>query len=112
MTPIFAAALMPPAPPCAARGGRARIGTGEPYQAELLLGIIASARGEFDEAIARFARARDLNPYQTGAFVLLAATHEVMGRADDARRDVAAGLAVDARNERLLEIDRRLRATR
>ena len=89
-----------------------RSGAGEPYQAELLLGIIASTRGAFDEAIARFARARDLNPYQTAAFVLLAATHEVMGRMDDARRDVAAGLAVDAGNERLLEIDRRLKATR
>lgn len=87
-----------------------RLGAGEPYQAELLLGIIASARGGFDEAIARFTRARDLNPYLTGAHHLLAATHELMGRRDEAQRAVAAGLAVDPHDERLREIDRRLRA--
>jgi Flp pilus assembly protein TadD len=88
-----------------------RVGSGEAYQAELLLGIIASTRGAFDEAIARFARARDFNPYQTGPYILLAATYEVMGRMDDSRREVAAGLAVDPRDEKLLEIDRRLRTT-
>jgi spermidine synthase len=86
-----------------------RPGAGEPYQAEMLLGIIASARGGFDEAITRFARARDLNPHLTGAHQLLAATYEVMGRRDEARRAVAAGLAVDPHDQRLREIDRRLR---
>ena len=86
-----------------------RIGAGEPYRAELLLGIIASAREAFDEAIERFERARAMNPYQSGAYVLLAATHEVMGRLDEARREVAAGLAIDPRDEKLIEIDRRLR---
>jgi spermidine synthase len=88
-----------------------RVGSGEPYQAELMLGIIASTRGAFDQAIARFTRARDLNPYQTVPYLLLGATHEVMGRMDDSRREVAAGLAVDPRDEKLLEIDRRLRGT-
>jgi spermidine synthase len=87
-----------------------RLGAGEPYQAELLLGIIASTRGTFDEAIERFARARDLNPYLTGAHYLLAATYEVTGRRGEARLAVAAGLAVDPRDARLLEIDRRLGA--
>jgi spermidine synthase len=88
-----------------------RPGAGEPYQAELLLGIIASARGGFDEAIAHFGRARDLNPCLTGAHQLLAATYEVTGRRDEARRAVVAGLAVDPHDPRLREIDQRLRAT-
>jgi spermidine synthase len=87
-----------------------RLGAGEPYQAELLLGIIASTRGTFDEAIDHFGRARDLNPYLTGAHYLLAATYEVTGRRDEARRAVAAGLAVDPHDARLREIDQRLRA--
>jgi spermidine synthase/Flp pilus assembly protein TadD len=86
-----------------------RIGAGEPYQAELLLGIIASARGGFDQALGHFGRARDLNPYLTGAHHLLAATYEVMGRRDEAQRAVAAGLAVDPHDQRLREIDQRLR---
>ncbi|MGH7729913.1 MAG: fused MFS/spermidine synthase, partial [Candidatus Eiseniibacteriota bacterium] len=87
------------------------IDAGEPYQAWLMLGIIASMRGVFDDAIVRFDRARELNPYQTSAYVLLGATYEVMGRLDEARRAVAAGLAIDPADGKLLEIDRRLRAT-
>ena len=51
-----------------------------------------------------------MNPYQSGAYVLLAATHEVLGRMEEARREVAAGLAIDPRDEKLIEIDRRLRS--
>ncbi|HKQ56457.1 MAG TPA: tetratricopeptide repeat protein, partial [Candidatus Eisenbacteria bacterium] len=87
-----------------------RIGAGEPYQAQLLLGIIASTRGAFDEAVARFETARAMNPWQTGAMVLLAATYEVLGRADLARSVVAAGLAVDPGDARLRELDQRLKA--
>ena len=85
-----------------------RRGVGEPYQAELLLGILASGRGAFDEGIAHFTRARDLDPYLTGAYRLLAATYEVMGRREQARRAVTAGLAIDPRSAPLHEIDRRL----
>ncbi len=88
-----------------------RSGVGEPYQAELLLGVIASARGAFDDAIAHFRRARDINPYQSGAHYLLAATHQVMGRPDDARHEVAAGLAVQPADERLRELEQRLRSS-
>jgi Flp pilus assembly protein TadD len=87
-----------------------RIGAGEPYQTELLLGIITSGRGEFDQALAHFERARSLNPYQIGAYVLLTATHQVMGRTDLARRELAAGLALDPRDQRLLELEHGLRA--
>jgi spermidine synthase len=89
-----------------------RSGAGEPYQAELLLGIIASTRGDFTGALAHFSSAQALNPYQVGAYVLLGATYEVVGRADNARRAVAAGLAIDPRNAKLLEIAQRLGASR
>jgi spermidine synthase len=89
-----------------------RVGAGEPYRAELLLGIIASSRGSFDEALERFARARAINPHQSGSYVLLAATCEVLGRPDDARREVATGLAVHPGEARLLELEGRLRAAR
>lgn len=85
-----------------------RSAAGEPYQTALLLGILASQRGAFDEATLHLERARDLNPWQAGARVGLAATFEVMGRLDDARREVAAGLARDPHDRRLREMERRL----
>lgn len=89
-----------------------RIAAGEPYQTALLLGILASGRGGFDEAILHLERARDMNPYQPGARVALAATFEVVGRLGDARREVAAGLAVDPTDGQLRELDRRLGPSR
>lgn len=88
-----------------------RSGVGEPYQAELLLGAIASTRAAFVDAIVHFSRARDINPYQSGAHYLLAATYQVMGRTDEARREVAAGLAVHPEDERLRELERTLRSS-
>jgi len=89
-----------------------RSGVGEPYQAEMLLGAIASTRGAFVDAIVHFSRARDINPYQGGAHYLLAATHQVMGRTDEARREVAAGLAVHPEDEKLRELERTLSSSR
>ena len=88
-----------------------RIGAGEPYQCQLLLGIIASGRGEFDRALDWFERARSLNPYQTGAYVLRAATYQLMGQADQAQREIRAGLAVDPREPRLRELEQRFKAS-
>ena len=89
-----------------------RIGAGEPYQAHLLLGIIASTGGDFERAIASFTSARDLNPYQISAWVLLAATYEVLGRMDEARQAVTAGLAIAPAEPQLRELDARLRAAK
>jgi len=86
------------------------IGAGEPYQVQLLLGIIASGRGEFDRALEWFGRARALNPYQTGAYVLTAATYQLMGRTAEAEREIRAGLAVDPREPRLLDLQQRFKA--
>jgi spermidine synthase len=87
-----------------------RIGAGEPYQCQLLLGIVASGRGEFGRALEWFDRARALNPYQTGAYVLRAATYQLMGQTDPAQREIRAGLAVDPREPRLLELEQRFKA--
>jgi Flp pilus assembly protein TadD len=57
-----------------------------------------------------FERARSLNPYQTGAYLLLAATSQMMGRADQAQRQLRAGLAVDPRDPRLLDLGKQLEA--
>jgi spermidine synthase len=86
-----------------------RLGVGEPCQTEIMLGLIARQRGAPDEAIVHFARARDINPYLTTAHQLLVATYEQMGRLDDARRAVAAGLATDPRDAQLREAEQRLR---
>jgi spermidine synthase/Flp pilus assembly protein TadD len=88
------------------------VGVGEPYQAELLLGILASGRGDFDQAITWFARARDRNPCLGGAHYLLAATYEVMGRRDEARHEAIAGLAIDPEDPKLRELNARLLAAK
>jgi len=87
----------------------AQIG-GPPYQATLSLGILACRLSRFDEGLALFEQARLMNPYQAMAHYYRALTFETLGRLEEARKEVAAGLAIDPKDGSLQELDRRLRA--
>ena len=51
-----------------------------------------------------------MNPYQAMAHYYRALTFETLGRLEEARKEVAAGLAIDPKDGSLQELDRRLRA--
>lgn len=84
------------------------LGVGEPYQAELLLGIVTSMRGDLEGGLHFFHHARARNPWLTGAHYLIASTLHVLGRSDEARQALAAGLAVDPDDAKLKELETRL----